>query len=139
MTPLARVGGVRSQVECPWAINFAAVQPGGSCLTAAVGDAPEARLLDWRTGKKVADLVGHFDYSFAAAWHPEGNLLATGNQVRSSGCCYTQDVQLSIVDTSFDQAPCLGLHRLLHCNQGPVPEVKRIWEHVTKQASQLPS
>mmetsp|Transcript_11441 Transcript_11441/g.34382 ORF Transcript_11441/g.34382 Transcript_11441/m.34382 type:complete len:443 (+) Transcript_11441:236-1564(+) len=69
-----------SQVECPWAINFAAVQPGGSCLTAAVGDAPEARLLDWRTGKKVADLVGHFDYSFAAAWHPEGNLLATGNQ-----------------------------------------------------------
>lgn len=71
-------------MECPWAINFAAVHPGGGPLTAAVGDAPEGRLLDWRTGKPVATLEGHFDYSFAAAWHPGGHLLATGNQVPPS-------------------------------------------------------
>lgn len=25
-------------------------------------------------------LKGHLDYSFASAWHPDGNILATGNQ-----------------------------------------------------------
>lgn len=27
-------------------------------------------------------LKGHLDYSFAAAWHPDGHVVATGNQVR---------------------------------------------------------
>lgn len=70
-----------SRVECPWAVNFAVVQPGGSSLTVAVGDSPEGLLMDWATGKTVATLKGHFDYSFAAAWHPDGNVFATGNQV----------------------------------------------------------
>jgi hypothetical protein len=30
---------------------------------------------------QVAQLKGHLDYSFAAAWHPDGNVVATGNQV----------------------------------------------------------
>lgn len=30
---------------------------------------------------QVAQLKGHEDYSFAAAWHPDGNVVATGNQV----------------------------------------------------------
>ena len=29
----------------------------------------------------AATLKGHFDYSFAVAWHPDGNCFATGNQV----------------------------------------------------------
>jgi WD40 repeat protein len=32
----------------------------------------------------VATLKGHFDYSFAVAWHPDGNCFATGNQVGSA-------------------------------------------------------
>ena len=43
----------RSRVDLPWAVNYATVQPGGGALTAAVGDAPEALLLDWATGKTV--------------------------------------------------------------------------------------
>ena len=43
-----------------------------------------AHLTDLKSGKPVQKLKGHLDYSFAAAWHPEGNLLATGNQVGST-------------------------------------------------------
>lgn len=31
-------------------------------------------------GMTVSKLEGHADFSFAAAWHPGGHLLATGNQ-----------------------------------------------------------
>ena len=64
-----------------WAINFAAACPSNDSLVAVVGDDPVAQLTDLKTGKPVAALQGHLDYSFAAAWHPDGNLLATGNQV----------------------------------------------------------
>ena len=37
-------------------------------------------LLDSTSGGKIATLRGHYDYSFAAAWHPDGNIIATGNQ-----------------------------------------------------------
>ena len=93
-------------VDCGWAVNFATAAPGGGALVAAVGDDPAATLLDPRccgsgssssssnstttslttasttTGRKsgVAVLRGHLDFSFAAAWHPSGLLLATGNQ-----------------------------------------------------------
>lgn len=73
-----------SKVGFPWAVNYASVQPGGGTLTAVVGDSPEARLLDWSTGKPVAALQGHYDYSFAVAWHPDGRLIATGNQDSSA-------------------------------------------------------
>jgi len=92
-------------VDCGWAVNFATASP-DSALLAAVGDDPEAVLLDPRCrggggggggagrsnsaaplttpttmGKSgVAALRGHLDFSFAAAWHPSGLLLATGNQ-----------------------------------------------------------
>jgi WD40 repeat protein len=28
----------------------------------------------------IGSLKGHLDYSFASAWHPDGNVLATGSQ-----------------------------------------------------------
>ena len=67
-----------------WAVNFATQRPGGSGLLAVVGDDPATLLLDSKTGNRVHTLEGHLDYSFAAAWHPSGTLLATGNQVRQS-------------------------------------------------------
>lgn len=68
-----------------WAANWATACPkaGGSPaagLVAIVGDDPAALLMDAATGRPAARLAGHADYSFAAAWHPGGTLLATGNQ-----------------------------------------------------------
>ncbi|KAJ9530591.1 hypothetical protein QJQ45_014784, partial [Haematococcus lacustris] len=48
--------------------------------------------------RTVAHLPAHADFSFAAAWHPHGNLLATGNQdtttvvwdIRNTGAPLTQ-------------------------------------------------
>jgi WD40 repeat protein len=60
-------------------------QPDGGRLLCTVGDHPTALLYDAASGRQVAELQGHADYSFAAAWHPDGNVLATGNQVRGCG------------------------------------------------------
>jgi WD40 repeat protein len=30
--------------------------------------------------QEIATLQGHLDYSFSSAWHPDGHVLATGNQ-----------------------------------------------------------
>ena len=76
-----RFCAVRSGLHYDWAVNFAAARPSNDGLIAVVGDYPVAQLTDLKSGKPVAALKGHLDYSFAAAWHPEGNLLATGNQV----------------------------------------------------------
>ena len=69
-----------------WAANWATACPAGgggpaAGLVAIVGDDPAALLVDASAGgRPVTRLAGHADYSFAAAWHPGGTLLATGNQ-----------------------------------------------------------
>ena len=65
--------------EYPWAVNYTAVGRDGR-LAAVVGDAKEAWVVDTRTGKLVQTCEGHLDFSFAAAWHPDGLRFATGNQ-----------------------------------------------------------
>jgi WD40 repeat protein len=71
----------RAQLRFAWPVNYAVLQPGGS-LAAVVGDDPDTSLADLSSGLTVMTLKGHRDFSFAAAWHPGGHLLATGNQVR---------------------------------------------------------
>jgi WD40 repeat protein len=44
------------------------------------GDDPDILLLDMKSKETVFNLKGHLDYTFALAWHPAGNLLASGNQ-----------------------------------------------------------
>lgn len=66
----------------PWAVNATVHQPRGRLLL-SVGDDVEPLLFDPDAGpaRPAVRLVpGHVDFSFAAAWHPGGNLLATGNQ-----------------------------------------------------------
>eukprot|EP00475_Leptophrys_vorax_P010252 TRINITY_DN16907_c0_g1_i3.p1 TRINITY_DN16907_c0_g1~~TRINITY_DN16907_c0_g1_i3.p1 ORF type:complete len:588 (+),score=-9.10 TRINITY_DN16907_c0_g1_i3:222-1985(+) len=63
----------------PWPVNHTSVSPTSSLVVVA-GDDPDACLLDATSGRVVAHLQGHVDYSFATAWHPGGNLFATGNQ-----------------------------------------------------------
>lgn len=36
--------------------------------------------LSYGISQVTGNLKGHLDYSFASAWHPDGRILATGNQ-----------------------------------------------------------
>ncbi|PRW20425.1 putative WD repeat-containing -like [Chlorella sorokiniana] len=69
-----------SQLPLPWAVNCTVMQPGSCRLLLTVGDDPTAHVYEAASGRQVAQLKGHLDYSFAAAWHPDGNVVATGNQ-----------------------------------------------------------
>ncbi|RVW87217.1 putative WD repeat-containing protein C2A9.03 [Vitis vinifera] len=55
------------------------LSPDGKLLV-IVGDNPDGILVDSQTGKTIRPLCGHLDFSFASAWHPDGNIFATGNQ-----------------------------------------------------------
>lgn len=55
------------------------VSPDGK-LFAVLGDSTECLIIDTHSGKVTGSLKGHLDYSFASAWHPDGQILATGNQ-----------------------------------------------------------
>lgn len=63
----------------PWAVNFATASQCGRHMV-VVGDSKEAWLVDTASGRRMAKMEGHLDFSFAAAWHPNGCLFATGNQ-----------------------------------------------------------
>jgi WD40 repeat protein len=60
-------------------INIASVSPDGNLL-GVFGDCVQAEVLDIRSNQLVAQLFGHDDFGFSLAWHPDGQLLATGNQ-----------------------------------------------------------
>uniref|UniRef100_A0A6V7QVH8 Uncharacterized protein n=1 Tax=Ananas comosus var. bracteatus TaxID=296719 RepID=A0A6V7QVH8_ANACO len=62
-----------------WSVNNTSVSPDGKLL-AVLGDSTECLVADPQSGKAIGSLKGHFDYSFASAWHPDGRILATGNQ-----------------------------------------------------------
>ncbi|CAH9148596.1 unnamed protein product [Cuscuta epithymum] len=63
----------------PWSVNNISASPDGKMIT-VVGDDPECLIADSQSGKVVGNLKGHLDYSFASAWHPNGQVVATGNQ-----------------------------------------------------------
>ncbi|XP_010544221.1 PREDICTED: uncharacterized WD repeat-containing protein C2A9.03 [Tarenaya hassleriana] len=62
-----------------WSVNNISTNPDEKLL-AVLGDSPECLIVDSQSGKVSASLRGHQDYSFASAWHPNGLVLATGNQ-----------------------------------------------------------
>ncbi|KAK8684095.1 hypothetical protein V6N13_040131 [Hibiscus sabdariffa] len=62
-----------------WSVNNTSVSPDGKLL-AVLGDSVECLIAEAQSGKVTGTLKGHLDYSFASAWHPDGNILATGNQ-----------------------------------------------------------
>ncbi|CAK9878240.1 unnamed protein product [Sphagnum jensenii] len=63
----------------PWAVNHTSVSPDSKAVI-VVGDNADGLLSDTQTGKVIATLKGHLDYSFASAWHPDGQVFVTGNQ-----------------------------------------------------------
>ncbi|PIA48101.1 hypothetical protein AQUCO_01400588v1 [Aquilegia coerulea] len=68
-----------SQFTFPWSVNNTSVSPDGK-LFAVLGDNVNCLISDAQSGKVIGNLKGHLDYSFASAWHPDGRILATGNQ-----------------------------------------------------------
>ncbi|KAL7217318.1 hypothetical protein ACSBR1_029091 [Camellia fascicularis] len=74
-TPSGAVHFAASNNDC----EHTSLSPDGKLLI-IVGDNPDGILVDSRTGKMVTTLVGHLDFSFASAWHPDGLSFATGNQ-----------------------------------------------------------
>ncbi|KAK9742581.1 hypothetical protein RND81_03G183500 [Saponaria officinalis] len=63
----------------PWSVNNTSMSPDGK-LMAVLGDSADCLVSDSNTGKVISTLQGHLDYSFSSAWHPDGRILATGNQ-----------------------------------------------------------
>ncbi|CAI2193801.1 2524_t:CDS:10, partial [Funneliformis geosporum] len=62
-----------------WAVNCTSVNPNKDLLC-VVGDNTDTVVISTDTKKTVATLKGHFDYSFASCWSPDGKIIATGNQ-----------------------------------------------------------
>ncbi|KAM5575774.1 hypothetical protein ABKV19_014626 [Rosa sericea] len=62
-----------------WSVNNTSVSPDGKLL-AVLGDSADCLIADAQSGKAVGELKGHLDYCFSSAWHPDGRILATGNQ-----------------------------------------------------------
>ncbi|KAL3619720.1 hypothetical protein CASFOL_034632 [Castilleja foliolosa] len=68
-----------NQFTFPWCVNNTSASPDGKML-AILGDSADCLIADAQTGKVISNLKGHLDYSFSSAWHPDGQILATGNQ-----------------------------------------------------------
>ncbi|CAL5061527.1 unnamed protein product [Urochloa decumbens] len=68
-----------SHFTFPWSVNNTSVSPDGK-LVAVLGDSSDCLIADLQSGKEIASLRGHLDYSFSSVWHPDGRVLATGNQ-----------------------------------------------------------
>ncbi|XP_037425430.1 uncharacterized WD repeat-containing protein C2A9.03-like isoform X1 [Triticum dicoccoides] len=78
-----------AQFPFAWSVNNMSVSPDGKLL-AVLGDSSDCLIADSGSGKEIASLRGHADYSFASAWHPDGRVLATGSQDRT---CRLWDVR----------------------------------------------
>ncbi|GKB36345.1 uncharacterized WD repeat-containing protein-like protein isoform X4 [Tanacetum coccineum] len=57
----------------PWCVNDTSVSPDGKLL-AILGDSTECLIADAQSGKEINKMKGHVDYSFASAWHPNGQI-----------------------------------------------------------------
>ncbi|KDP20228.1 hypothetical protein JCGZ_09860 [Jatropha curcas] len=68
-----------NRLSFDWSVNNTSASPDGKLL-AVLGDSTECLMADAHSGKITGSLKGHLDYSFASAWHPNGQILATGNQ-----------------------------------------------------------
>ncbi|CAH9108822.1 unnamed protein product [Cuscuta europaea] len=79
----------------PWPVNHTSISPDRKLVT-VVGDNLEGLLIDAVNGKTVASIIGHRDYSFASAWHPDGRTFATGNQDKTSRVWDVRNLKLPV-------------------------------------------
>jgi len=60
-------------------INHATFSPDQSQLV-IFGDSETAQVIDANSGEVIHRLHGHKDFGFVTDWHPNGHIIATGNQ-----------------------------------------------------------
>ncbi|CAJ0639882.1 12247_t:CDS:10 [Entrophospora sp. SA101] len=77
-----------------WAVNCTSVSPNRDLLC-VVGDDTETMIVSSETGKVVSVLKGHIDYSFACCWSPNGRIIATGNQDKTTRLYDTRNMSKS--------------------------------------------
>jgi WD40 repeat protein len=65
-----------------------------------------------RSDEVVASLYGHEDFGFSLAWHPNGMMMATGNQDMT---CKIWDLRYLRNDCIHGEAYCL---KTLNCTVG---------------------
>ncbi|KAF4666866.1 hypothetical protein FOL47_003870 [Perkinsus chesapeaki] len=86
-------GAIVSEATYSWSVNHVSVNPRDSHILCASGDDRAVVLSDrrdWSRLQKALVLKGHLDYGFCSTWHPDGNMLATGNQ---DGTCRVWDIR----------------------------------------------
>ncbi|KAK7332671.1 hypothetical protein VNO80_29426 [Phaseolus coccineus] len=72
-----------SDFRFPWPVNHVSWSPDGKMFV-AVGDDPQGKLVDAKSGKIIDSMSGHFGYTCSSAWHPNNEYnFATGNQDRT--------------------------------------------------------
>ncbi|CAG8604151.1 39341_t:CDS:10 [Gigaspora margarita] len=73
-----------------WPVNCTAVSPNKKLLC-VVGDDTDTVIASADSGKNIATLKGHIDYSFACCWSPDGRIIATGNQGAVRSLHFSED------------------------------------------------
>uniref|UniRef100_A0A7S3ED33 Anaphase-promoting complex subunit 4 WD40 domain-containing protein n=1 Tax=Rhodosorus marinus TaxID=101924 RepID=A0A7S3ED33_9RHOD len=91
---------VFNTIRMGFAVNHATRQPNGGKLLCVAGDHEDGRLVDVDTGKPEVILRGHIRNMFATAWHPDGSIIATGNE---DNTCRIWDVR----NPARQLGPCL--------------------------------
>ncbi|RHZ79609.1 hypothetical protein Glove_143g62 [Diversispora epigaea] len=66
-----------------WPVNCTSVSPNKDLLC-VVGDDTDSVVVSADSGKPIATLKGHIDFSFACCWSPDGKIIATGNQDKTT-------------------------------------------------------
>ncbi|XP_022855317.1 uncharacterized WD repeat-containing protein C2A9.03-like isoform X3 [Olea europaea var. sylvestris] len=98
-----------NQFSFPWPVNHTSVSPDRKLLT-VVGDDLDGLLVDARNGKTVASFMGHQDYSFASAWHPEGRIFATGNQDKTCRVWDSRNLSLPVTILKGNMGAIRSVH-----------------------------
>ncbi|ORY94056.1 hypothetical protein BCR43DRAFT_495791 [Syncephalastrum racemosum] len=70
-------------ISFPFAVNCSALSPDRNLLC-VVGDSTATLVVNVDSFENVMSMDEHRDYSFACCWSPDGRLLATGNQDKTT-------------------------------------------------------
>jgi WD40 repeat protein len=93
-----------------------------SCLTQCTAISPEAKLMaiagdcidtvitSVDSGQQIAVLRGHADYSFACAWSPDGSIIATGNQDKTTRLWDVRNYSKSLTTIPSKMSAVRSLH-----------------------------
>ncbi|CAO3586856.1 unnamed protein product [Absidia cylindrospora] len=74
---------IEQTLSFPFPVNCSTISPDKHALC-VVGDTTETHILDISSGKVISVLDDHHDFSFTCCYSPDGKMLATGNQDKTT-------------------------------------------------------